>query len=99
MVPAVNPERLLLKVPVVPGTTVLLLVVVGLPVVFQQMPRAVIADPPSIFITPPLEAVVLVIPVTVVVLISTGVDNAISFPFGVLPKPKAWPRIGLRLLN
>ena len=67
---AVNPVRLLVKVPVpVPtGSVVLLSAMVGLRVVDQQTPLPVMAAPPSDVIFPPETAVVdVIVPTTAVV--------------------------------
>jgi hypothetical protein len=55
---------------------VLLLAVVGLEVVLQHTPRAVMAEPPSYVIFPPDEAVALVIEEMAVV-VSCGADDAV----------------------
>ena len=65
--PAVKPVMLLVKEPVPLPSIVLKFAIVGLGVVFQQTPRAVIAAPPSAVMLPPLMAVVPVIVLTAVV--------------------------------
>jgi hypothetical protein len=50
-----------LKTPIPEPSCVLVFAIVGLPVMFQQIPRAVTADPPSALILPPLTALFVVI--------------------------------------
>ena len=68
-------------------------VTTGFVEILQQIPRAVMAEPPSELILPPLKAVVLVIDVTVVV-VSVGkiADGFVGPKFSVLisfAQPKA----------
>lgn len=65
--PAVNAVIELVNIPVVPVSMVLLPAVVGVEVVAQHTPRAVIVVPPSLVTFPPLVAVVEVIEDAVVV--------------------------------
>jgi hypothetical protein len=44
------------KLPIPCPSTILLSLIVGLPVKFQQIPRAVTLAPPSLVILPPLDA-------------------------------------------
>ena len=80
---------LLVKLPEPVPSEVLLLLVVGPELVFQQIPRAVTEAPPSLVIFPPLVAVVWVIDVIAVVVSvgTTGVDGFVvkvtSFPYAV----------------
>jgi hypothetical protein len=67
LIPATNPVIELKYVPVVPASVVLLLTVVGLGVVLQQTPLAVIVAPPSAVTFPPLVAVADAMDETVVV--------------------------------
>ena len=62
---------MLVKVPIPVPSAVKLLANVGLILVLQQIPLTVTGDPPSDVIVPPLEAVVLVIEETPVV-VSVG---------------------------
>ncbi len=77
---------LLTKVPVPVPSLVLLPAMVGLAVVAQHTPRAVIAPPPSAVMVPPLVAVVLAKDVIAAV-VRTGsavsVVNEILFPYAV----------------
>jgi hypothetical protein len=66
---ALNPVRLLTKVPMLLPSVVLLFAVAGLGVVLQQTPRAVTEAPPSLVIFPPEAAVVEVTDETVAVII------------------------------
>ncbi len=61
LVAGIKSVRLLVKTPVVPVSVVFLLSVVGAVAVCHTTPRAVIGDPPSVVILPPLVAVVWVI--------------------------------------
>jgi len=74
-VPAVKPERLLVKVPVVPAVGVLESEVVGSALVLQHTPLAVIGLPPSLVMFPPLMPVVDVILVAAVVAAIVGGDG------------------------
>jgi hypothetical protein len=87
IVPAVNPVRLLVKIPVPVASDVFDPVIVGLAVVAQQVPLAVIVPPPSAVTFPPEVAVVNVIAVAAVV-VTVGstigfVVNMSSFPYAV----------------
>jgi len=63
-----NPVMLLVNVPVpVPSTVLVVNAVVGLALVLQQIPLAVMVAPPSDVMLPPLVAVVVVMLVGVVV--------------------------------
>ena len=70
--------RLLVKVPDPVPSVVLELAVVGFWTVLQQTPLAIIAAPPSVVIFPPLEAVVLVIAVSTVVVRVGKVANVVA---------------------
>ena len=59
--PAVNPVIELVNVPLVVPSVVLLFEVVGVAVVLQQIPEAVIAEPPLEVIVPPVLAAYFVI--------------------------------------
>jgi hypothetical protein len=87
VVPADNPVRLLVKVPVPVPSVVLESVMVGFAAVAQQVPLAVIVPPPSEMIFPPETAVVKVIEeTTVVVRVATTIRvvvNVTSFPYAV----------------
>ena len=61
MAPAVNPVIELVNVPLVVPSVVLKSEVVGVAVVLQQIPDAVIVDPPFDVIVPPALAAYLVI--------------------------------------
>jgi hypothetical protein len=63
------PIKLLIKVPVPDPSIVLKSEIVGFILELQQTPFAVIDDPPSSAITPPLVAVVVLIWVTELVII------------------------------
>ena len=80
--------RLLVKLPVPAPLEVWLSLVVGLPVVFQLTPRAVIAAPPLLVIVPPLVAVVAEIEVTLdavtVAVVVEGADAAVVKLVGAL---------------
>ena len=65
--PAVNPVIELVNVPLVVPSVVLLSEVVGVAVVLQQIPDAVIADPPLEVIVPPALAAYFVILLAAVV--------------------------------
>ena len=67
MVPAVNPEIALVKVPVPVPSEVLLFAIVGPVVVPQQTPLAVTGDPPSEVMLPPLLKLLAVIRVALLV--------------------------------
>ena len=68
MVPAVNPVIELVNVPLVVPSVVLVFEVVGVAVVLQQIPEAVIVDPPLEVIVPPtLAAYFVILDATVVV--------------------------------
>ena len=87
MVAGSNPVRLLMKLPVPVESVVKELVVVGVEVVAQQTPLAVMAPFPSEVIFPPETAVVKVIEETIVV-VTVGttigvVVNVTSFPYAV----------------
>jgi len=74
----------LVKIPVpLPSVVLVAKAVVGLAVVLQQTPRAVMTAPPSSVMFPPLVAVVFVIDVTVVVVrvgkLATIFSNVSSF--------------------
>ena len=80
---AVSPVRLLVKIPVPVPSTVLLFAVVGLGLVLQHTPRAVMPPPPESVTSPPPVALVNVISVmgVVVTVASTGeVVNDCSLP-------------------
>jgi hypothetical protein len=66
-VPAVNPVMELVNVPVVVPSVVLKSEVVGVAVVLQQIPDAVITDPPLDVMVPPALAAYLVILLAAVV--------------------------------
>jgi len=67
-VPAVNPVIELVNVPLVVPSVVLLSDMVGVAVVLQQIPDAVIVDPPLDVIVPPaLAAYFVILDATVVV--------------------------------
>jgi hypothetical protein len=87
VVPASNPVRSLVKLPVPVPSVVIELVIVGFAVVDQQIPFAVTVPPPSVITFPPETAVVKLIEVTAVVVIvgaTTGlVVNETSFPYAV----------------
>jgi hypothetical protein len=86
---AVNPDRLLEKLPVVVPSVVLKLAIVGLVAVFQHIPLAVTEAPPLLVIFPPLVAVVVVMEVTAVVdRVGTTGETAFevklsSFPYAI----------------
>ena len=65
--PAVNPVRLLVKLPVPEPSEVWLLLKVGFCEVLQQTPRAVTGEPPSLVTLPPVVAELSVMPLAVVV--------------------------------
>ena len=65
--PAVNPVIELVNVPLVVPSVVLLSEVVGVAVVLQQIPEAVIAEPPLDMIVPPALAAYFVILLAAVV--------------------------------
>ena len=67
MVPGVNPVMELEKPPFPVPSVVGLLDIVGLGEVLQQTPRAVTVAPPSEVTFPPLDAVVVPVPVVVLV--------------------------------
>ena len=67
-----KPVKLLVKLPVVPDSVVLLFAIVGFVAVFQQIPLAVIVEPPSLLTFPPLIAVVPAIVEAAVVLANVG---------------------------
>ena len=81
------PERLLVKLPVPVPSVVIKLLMVGVAVVAQQTPLAVMAPPPLAVIFPPETAVVKVIEVTAVVVRVAStiwpVVNETSFPYAV----------------
>lgn len=83
MVFGVSPAMLLVKLPVPPPSLDLLSAMVGVALVPQQTPRAVIVAPPSEVIAPPPVAVVCVISVTDAVVVDGAIDTS-SFlqPFG-----------------
>ena len=74
MVPDERPDRLAEKLPVVPATVCLLPETVGVPVVFQQIPRSIIVAPPSDETLPPDAAELMVILVAAVVEETVGID-------------------------
>ena len=83
---AVNPVRLLVKLPVPIPSVVMELSTVGPVVVAQQIPLTVIAAPPLEVIVPPETAVVRVIDegaVVVRVAVVVVVVNERSFPYAV----------------
>ena len=82
-----NPAILLSKVPVPVPPHDLLSVISGFGLVLQQIPRSVIAPPPSAVTLPPLVAVVEVIAVTVVVAAMVGATQAVTV--NVLPTLEA----------
>ena len=70
---AVNPVMLLVNVPVpVPSTVLVVNVIVGLTVVLQQIPLAVMVAPPSEVMFPPDVAVVLVM-LLIVFVVTVGI--------------------------
>ena len=75
---AVSPVIELANIPVPVPSVVWLPVTTGFTAVLQQTPRAVTVAPPSDVILPPLNAVVLVMDVTAVVVI-VGTSNAGPF--------------------
>ena len=77
---AVNPVMLLVNVPVpIPSTVLVVNAVVGLALVLQQIPLAVIVPPPSEVMFPPLVAVVVNIPLVAVVLtVGVTVINVVN---------------------
>ena len=81
--PAVNPVIELVNVPLVVPSVVLVSEVVGVAVVLQQIPEAVIADPPFDVILPPALAAYFVILLATVV-VSVGaiaiVTKLVSVP-------------------
>jgi hypothetical protein len=73
VVETVNPVILLVKTPVpVPSDVLVLNATVAPELVLQQTPRAVTAEPPSVDIFPPEDAVVLVIE-EIAVVVSVGI--------------------------
>ncbi len=78
MVFDVNPVILLEKLPVPEPSVVLLSAVVGLVLVLQHTPRAVIVVPPPEVMYPPLVAVVCVI-VLIAEVVTEGVCESSSF--------------------
>ena len=70
--PAVNPVRLLVKLPVPLPLVVWLLLIVGVDEVLQHTPRAVTVNPPSLVILPPLVAEVAAMLLAAVV-VSVGI--------------------------
>ena len=87
--PAVNPVKVLVKVPLVAPSVVLLFEVVGVAVVLQQIPEIVIAEPPLDVIVPPALAAYLVILLAAVV-VSVG---AIAFVIKLVSVPKTLPTL------
>jgi len=75
VVPGISPVIELVKLPVPVPSAVLLPLMVGLAVVFQQTPLAVTEAPPSDVTFPPLEAVLEVIE-----------DAAVVVTVGVVPE-------------
>ena len=75
----VNPKIELEKTPIPLPSVVLLFAIVGLAVVLQQTPRAVIVDDPASVILPPADAVVVVILLAIVVVIVGAVPNVVNF--------------------
>jgi hypothetical protein len=86
-VPADNPVKLLVKLPVPVPSVECESVMVGFAAVDQQAPLAVTAPPPSAVIFPPETAVVIAIEVAaVVVRVGTTIAvvvNERSFPYAV----------------
>ena len=78
--PAYNPVIELIKVPVPAPSVVLLLAVVGPAEVLQHTPRTVTAVPPSLAITAPDDAVVMVIEDAAVV-VSEAIEEASVLKF------------------
>jgi hypothetical protein len=72
----IRPVRLLVKDPVPAPLLVVLFAVVGLGLVLQHTPRAVMAEPPSLLMLPPLLAVVAVMALAAVVL-RTGIPVSV----------------------
>src|SRR5450759_2538013 len=87
IVPADNPVKLLVKVPVVVPLVVFESAVVGFAIKLQQIPLTVITAPPLEAILPPETAVVKVIEVAaVVVRVATAIElvvNESSSPYAV----------------
>ena len=79
-----NPVKLLVKAPVPVPSLVLLLAVVGPLAVFQHIPRAVTADPPSEDMLPPAVAVVIAMADAAVV-VRVGASNAVVVNVTSLP--------------
>ena len=77
---AINPVMLLVNTPVpVPSTVLVANAIVGLIVVLQQIPLAVIVAPPSEVMFPPLVAVVVNIPLVAFVLnVGVAVINVVN---------------------
>ena len=87
--PAVNPVKVLVKVPVVAPLIVILSDIVGVAVVLQQIPEVVITDPPLDVIVPPALAAYLVILLAAIV-VSVG---AIAFVVKLVSVPKTVPTL------
>ena len=76
---AVNPVMLLVNAPVpVPSTVLVANAIVGLAVVLQQIPLAVMVAPPSEVMFPPLVAVVVVMPLIVFVVTVGKLVNVVN---------------------
>ena len=75
MVPSAKPVIVLVKVPEVVPSVVLLFAIVGVADVLQQIPDAVIAEPPLAVIVPPETASTFVILLAAVVLSIGAVDD------------------------
>ena len=76
---AVKPVMLLVNAPVpVPSTVLVANAIVGLAVVLQQIPLAVMVTPPSEVMFPPLVAVVVVMPLIVFVVTVGIVVNVVN---------------------
>jgi hypothetical protein len=83
VVPIVNPLIVLVYVPLVAPSVVLLLDAVGVAVVLQQIPDAVIVDPPLDVIVPPALAAYFVILLAAVVVS----DGAIAIVVKLISAP------------